>query len=267
MSRADDVRAYWEERAAEASGAAQATTDDVWLRELEVLRLGESIAARGLAQGSVVDLGCGDGRTVLRLAAEHPGLTFVGIDYSEAMVDTGRRLLADQPTQVRDRVRIEVGDLTKLDESLGDEVFDVAMTDRVLINLATEEDQFTALAGIAAHVRPGGHYFAIENFFDGQENMNEARASVGLAPIPVRWHNLFIDELRFLAESRRWFDEVSVEDFTSTYYFVTRVAYSALCKVQGVSPDYEHPLHEIATRMPAVGRFSPIRLVEMRRAG
>ncbi len=57
--------------------------------------------------------------------------------------------------------------------------------------------------------------------------------------------------------------QVEVDDFTSTYYLVTRVAYSAMCQREGVAPDYEHPLHEIATMLPAVGRFSPIRLVDM----
>lgn len=266
MTADPEIKQYWDERAAEAAGRPQATTDDVWLRELEVRTLNEELTPFIAAGGAVLDLGCGDGKTVLRLAAAHPRASFVGVDFSEAMIDSARRSLADESDDVRNRVQFQVGDVTDLASSLGGRQFDAAMTDRCLINLPTEELQFEAIASIGAHVAGGGRYLAIENFLDGQEAMNEARVALGLAEIPIRWHNRFFDEDRFLQRARQLFAEVEVLDFSSTYYLVTRVAYSAMCAAQGSSPDYEHDLHRIAAAMPACGRFSPIRLVRMIRS-
>ena len=37
----------------------------------------------------------------------------------------------------------------------------------------------------AAHTKPGGYYIAIENFVDGQDNMNSMRRAVGLRRLPM----------------------------------------------------------------------------------
>lgn len=261
----DEIRAYWEARGATAAGAPQATTDDIWLRELEVRTLHRELRDILAGGGIVADLGCGDGRTVLRLASEHTSATFIGVDYSAPMIEIARSLLAAAPEEVQARVRFDAGDITRIGDVLTLPV-DVAMTDRCLINLASEQAQLDALARIAACLRPGGRYIAIENFVDGHEAMNGARALVGLDPIPVRWHNRFLDEGTFLTEARRHFATVEVDDFSSSYYLVTRVAYSAMCKATGTAPDYQHELHRIAVDMPPCGRFSPIRLARMVRS-
>ena len=66
------VREYWEQRAA-AMPTPNATTDDVWLRELEFRTLVDALKGVGLGTGArVLDTGCGDGHTTLRLADEFP---------------------------------------------------------------------------------------------------------------------------------------------------------------------------------------------------
>jgi hypothetical protein len=88
---------------------------------------------------------------------------------------------------------------------------------------------------------------------------------MGLPEIAVRWHNHFFDEERFLAETRQSFDSVAIDNFLSSYYLATRVIYSAGCHLMGEEPDYFHPIHRIAGRLPVFGDFCPIKLVSMRR--
>lgn len=49
----------------------------------------------GLRNGAVLDLGCGPGDIVLRLAQRHPGLTVHGLDGSRAMLEFGAARLFD----------------------------------------------------------------------------------------------------------------------------------------------------------------------------
>jgi hypothetical protein len=53
---------------------------------------------------------------------------------------------------------------------------------------------------------------------------------------------------------------VEQHDFSSAYYLATRVIYSKFCALEGTPPDYRHPIHELSTKLPAVGDFSPIKL-------
>jgi len=159
------------------------------------------------------------------------------------------------------RVSFSIGDVRQLGELVGSRVFPAIVGNRCLINIIAREQQYAALKQIAAHLLPGGLYLATENFNDGQAGLSKLRAEAGLPEIPVRWHNRYFDEAEFLAEAGKVFAQVELVNFSSTYYFVTRVVYSALCKLEGVAPDYQHPIHRVAVELPPFGDFSPIKLV------
>jgi hypothetical protein len=95
--------------------------------------------------------------------------------------------------------------------------------------------------------------------------MNRARQAVGLPEIPVRWHNLYFEERAFRGMAEPFFDDITFRDFSSSYYFATRVIYSALCTMRGEKIDYNHEIHQLAPRLPWTGQFSPIRLAILRR--
>jgi ubiquinone/menaquinone biosynthesis C-methylase UbiE len=261
----DRIKQYWSDRArATDPVSVQATTYDVYLREHEILTLRERIAAMSLPAGStVVDLGCGDGYATLSLAAAFPTLRFIGVDWSEEMLALAEHRLAAQPT-LRSSVGFRSGDMRDLITSLRSERHQAFLTMRSLINLTTSEQQYDTIAQIAEHLVPGGYYFCIENFIQGQESFNRMRVAMGLPEIPVRWHNHFFDEVRFLAEARQAFDSIVIDNFLSSYYLATRVIYSAACHLMGEEPDYLHPIHQIAGRLPEIGDFCPIKLVTMR---
>jgi ubiquinone/menaquinone biosynthesis C-methylase UbiE len=265
MEAKEEIKEYWEERARENANSPQATTNDIYLRKLELSNIIETINSFGLHAGArVLDVGCGDGYTTHDVAQALSDLCFLGVDYSASMIENARRQLALR-TDLQKRLTFKVGDATNLKEACGDETFDVVTTDRCLINLTLLESQSQAIEQIAEHTKPGGHYIAIENFVEGQENLNSMRRAVGLPDIPVRWHNLFFKEADFIRAAEPFFDEIRFKDFSSSYYFATRVVYSAMCQMRGEQPDYEHEIHQLAIKLPPTGQFSPIRMVVLRR--
>jgi len=262
----DKIKRYWNERARKTDPAsAQATTYDVFLRELEITKLKDKISAASLPHGStVVDLGCGDGHSTVSLAAAFPTVRFIGMDWSEEMLALAEKRLLAQ-SGLLDRVSFRLGDMRRLSTSVQADRFEVFLTMRSLINLTSSAEQYNTLAQIAEHLKAGGYYFGIENFVQGQNNFNRLRVAMGLPEIPVRWHNHFFDEEEFLIEAAKFFDSVVIDNFSSSYYLATRVIYSAGCHLMGVEPDYFHPIHQTAGRLPVIGDFSPIKLVSMRR--
>ena len=250
-----DIKDYWNERA--TKDASNATTNDVCMRSLERVTLVEQLRRLGCTiESRVLDAGCGDGETLVALDDAF-GCVIFGRDYSASMLDLARKRVSERP---RSRFNVALGDVRSLRSEFADESFDFISTDRCLINLESEEQQFSAIAGIAGLLRPGGFYLAIENFVEGNDRLNELRRTFELPPIEIRWHNRFFTEKTFIPRMKEHFSFIEKVEFCSAYYLATRVIYSKLCAVEGRSPDYRHPIHELSTKLPLFGDFSPIKL-------
>ncbi|HEY0633509.1 MAG TPA: methyltransferase domain-containing protein [Thermoleophilaceae bacterium] len=258
MTDIADIRRFWNEQAEAHGQDPQATTPDRWVREVEIASLSEQLAQLP-AGATVLDIGCGNGYSVIRLAEQHPDVSFVGGDYAPAMIEQARRSLNDHP-QLEGRVSFHEMDVLALPL---DRVFDVVITDRCLINLPSFEDQRRAIARIARVVRPGGRYLAVENFHGGQDGLNRQREQLGLPPIAIRWHNCFLDERAFADACSEFFDVAPAAPITSTYYLITRCVYSKLCQMAGAEPGYDDPIYEVAAQLPPLGDFGPVKLVAM----
>ena len=260
------IKKYWDERAKGTEPASvQATTYDVFLRDIEIAKFKQKISEAALPAGStVVDLGCGDGHATVNVATAFPTLRFIGVDWSEDMLALARKRCASHPG-LAERMSFRQGDMRRVSDALKGEKFEVFLTSRSLINLMQTDEQYSAITQIAEHLKPGGYYFGIENFMQGQRNFNQARVAVGLPEIPVRWHNHFFEEKEYAERTAKHFDSLVFESFLSSYYLATRVIYSAGCHLVGEEPDYFHPIHRTAGKLPPIGDFCPIKLVSMRR--
>jgi SAM-dependent methyltransferase len=263
-STVNSIQDYWQQRAAESEGSQAATTNDVYLRELEIKTIVSTVKSLERRPTTLLDVGCGDGYSTLAVAGELPDIAVRGIDYSSRMIEIARSRVARERGPAG-RVRFDVGDALDLESSLGTASFDLIVTDRCLINLPSLEFQTCAINQIANHLSPRGHYLAIENFAEGQQHLNAARAAMGLAPIPVRWHNRFFTNDEFMSAAQGAFEVVEEKDFSSAYYFATRVIYSAMCQMRCEQPDYQHEIHRRAVDLPWTGQFSPIRMIVLRR--
>ena len=134
----------------------------------------------------------------MNIAAAFPSIRFIGIDWSEDMLALAEKRCLAQPG-LRDRVSFRQGDMRRLSDAIQAEKFEVFLTSRSLINLMFSDEQYGTITQIAEHLKPGGYYFGIENFMQGQNNFNQLRVAMGLPEIPVRWHNHFFDEQEYVA--------------------------------------------------------------------
>jgi ubiquinone/menaquinone biosynthesis C-methylase UbiE len=244
---------FWNSRAELGEIAG---TNDFPLKDLELRLIHEKIA-RG---SSVLDVGCGNGDTLLSLASEN-GCSGVGVDFSEKMVALAQSKC--RRAGYEERVRFQTGAIPGLPDGLGE--FDYALTERCLINLDSQSSQQAAFLKIMSHVKRGGYYLMIESSLQGLARTNELRQMLNLEKMEPPWHNVFLDE----SSVPDWAtDEFSLEEvipFSSTYHFLSRVVYARLAADKGEPLRYDSDINMLACRLPIVGNFGPVRLWLWRR--
>lgn len=86
--------------------------------------------------GALLDLGCGSGRLLTRLAHGRPDARMIGLDLSEPMLETGRGALERE--RLTDRVELRRGDITTFDAELSDS-FEVVSCNFTLHQLPSED--------------------------------------------------------------------------------------------------------------------------------
>ena len=255
MLSLDKIRNYWEDRAA-GDSSAQSTTQDVYLREIELRVLIEQIGH--LQPVSVTDVGCGDGRTTIGIAKRLPDVKFSGFDYSDAMIQNARNNLAALG------ISNVIFDSHDICNPIAD-CCDLIYTTRCLINLPNWDLQCLALRNIHQALNVDGYYLMIENFIEGQENFNQLRRKFGLPEIAVRNHNLFFSREKLLNGIGNLFLVEEEINISSNYYMMSRIVYSRICADSGVEPDYFNEHHRYAASLPFSGEFGPLRLMVLKK--
>ncbi len=126
-------------------------------RHLEVNRRGDIRFYTELARkadGAVLEIGCGTGRTLIPTATA--GVQISGLDISEDMLRHCRLLLKKEPAEVQDRVTLFRGDMA--DFQLNTRYRMITTPFRPFQHLATVEEQLSALKCIKDHLEPGGTF-------------------------------------------------------------------------------------------------------------
>ena|SRR3989442_7549560 len=246
-------REFWNNRAGLKEIAG---TNDFPLKGLEI----NMILTRIPEGSSVLDVGCGNGQTMMRLAREKH-CTGVGLDFSEKMIELARA--GSENEGLDQSLRFQITTLPELPDHL--EQFDCALTERCLINLGSEATQHQAFLRIMQQVKPGGRYLMIESSIQGLERTNELRRQLDLEPMEPPWHNVFLSELSVDNWATDEFILEEVVPFTSTYHFLSRVVYARLAADKNEELRYDSDINLLACRLPVIGNFGPVRLWSWRR--
>jgi SAM-dependent methyltransferase len=104
------------------------------------------------ALGGVLELGCGTGRVLI--PAAEAGCTITGLDQSESMLQRCQAKVGELPAEIRKRVTLVHGDMTRFD--IG-RTFDlVTVPFRPVQHLITVEEQLRFLQCVRKHLAPNG---------------------------------------------------------------------------------------------------------------
>lgn len=131
--------------------------------------------------GAVLEIGCGTGRNLIRIAREYPGVRCHGLDVSGEMLETARQAVAR--AGLSGRVTLALADATAFDARA---LFGRAEFDRVVISYALSmiPPWHGVIARALTAVAPGGSLHIVD-FGDQAELPLPFRALLG------RWLALF----------------------------------------------------------------------------
>ena len=242
----DDIRAHWQGWAEQFKGDIRATTKTPTIKLLEIdalKRAIEKIAGTDGAQ-SILEVGCGNGHNCIALSKFFPQTHFTGVDYIGDMVKCALdNRDAQQATEQADFYEGNVLDLDSHAELTGE--YDIAFTDRCLINLNSVELQLQGLAQIAHQVKIGGHVILIENINDSYSQQNALREHAGLAARTPDKFNLFFNESELTEGAKPHLQLVRSENFASLHDIMLYV----ITPMVSGKVDYESPYVKAVTDM------------------
>src|SRR4051794_2114737 len=169
MVQRADIDAYWED-------PKTVSLLDTNLRALE-----ESVVLEYLdGRPRLADLGCGAGESTVRYAPK--AASCVALEKSNHQLS-----LAAERFRQAGLTNVDLRSGSVDDLSPYDQCFDIAITQRVLINLPTWQEQQRAILNIHSTIAPGGRYIMVENTYEGAENLNRLRRKLDLSNVPLHW--------------------------------------------------------------------------------
>lgn len=227
---------FWNNRAANKGTEEFATSNEQYLRGLEIRTIVEYIKA--VAPNTVYDIGCGNGFSTFIYAKEFPNIKFIGLDYAKNMIEAAQKRLIDSPIA---NLSFGLDDITNL--QIADNSADLVITSRVLINLQNFDNQIKAAKECARILKNDGTLLLLESVKQSYENLNRYRKKYGLTELKAHEANFYIDEENFIKEIGEIFELKKIDCFSSSYYLGTRIAFPLIVGA-GYTPDANHIVNQ-----------------------
>ena len=230
----DQIQKYWRQQALEHGQSPSASWSDHHVIEMEIREI-----LKYLGDGqSVLDVGCANGYSTIRLASEKQ-IRIRGLDYIPEMIEQARAHLNGIQSKLLSTVEFEVGDITALAEPA--QAFDRVIVIRVVINLGDWETQLRGLRECARILKPGGLLLLSEATLQGWQKLNAFRREWGLGDIPMPPFNLYLDQDQVIEAVSPEFELIELVSFASTYYLGTRVFKPLLIQALGSDMNVADP--------------------------
>lgn len=174
----------------------------------------------------ILELACGTGRLMLPLA--RVGYTVTGLDLSPAMLELFRKKLIEEPPELQQRVQLVEGDMTRLDQTLVGEKFDlIILAFSSFQYLLEEKEQVACLNSVYDHLKPGGLFvIAVTNPMVDVNNPASKRIVFrGSFPNPANQStvNLFVSTTDFLELQQQKFQYQFYEKLLDSTTKITAV--------------------------------------------
>jgi len=103
-----------------------------------------------------------------------------------------------------------------------DNDYDLIISQRFLINLMEWPLQQKVLLDLMSKLKPGGKLLMLEGSRQGVDSLNELRRAWALDPIPIKWHNLFLDDGLLISFMQQNGYGLVEQDGLGTYFMLTR---------------------------------------------
>jgi ubiquinone/menaquinone biosynthesis C-methylase UbiE len=241
VSKREQVKDFWNSRAAFEKLAG---TNDFTAKRLE-----HDTLLKHIKDGQrILEIGCGNGLLSIEMAEKHK-VQVDAFDFAAEMIADAKARA--KPVKLKGKINFDVRDVR--DDSMPGGEYDVAITERVIINLLSWDEQADAIAKIVRHLKPGGRFLMCENSATGLGRLNEMRGLAGLDPVVAPWHNRYLIDDEVAKLKIKGVKLVDVIPYSATYYFVSRVVNAFQAKMTGGEVRYDAPMNQLGLILPHIG--------------
>ena len=190
------------------------------------------------SQIRVLELGSGTGILAESLLGSIPekhqtAIHYIGVDFSEKATTKAinRKLF---------QTEFIVSDFLDFLEDK-ENCFDIVITQRSIMAIVEPMLQRSLLMVINKAMSLNGIGIFSEGTRQGIKILNTLRQQIGVKPIEKIWHCLYVDENEVL----ELFNNVTIQDYASLFWLITRVVYPYFEK-----PQHNTLLHKLAAKLP-----------------
>ncbi len=236
---------FWNKRIRKYGDSEEFSIPDIYLnhRENRVLRK----LLRKTHPVRVLDIGCANGHSTI--AINRPGDSLVwAVDSNPGAIDFARKLLKEKEMH---GIEFVVGEMTYLDFDRG--YFDAVYAKRALSNLPSRREQQKAIRTVSELLNKNGRLYIFDLFEEGYQRINELRKRFGLKEVPFPFHILPLNDGFVRESTEKYFNLVSEEDPTSTYYVLSRVLVPKIVGPFGREPKSKSVQNLISSLLPSFG--------------
>lgn len=232
-----------------------ATSRDTQVRDLEIAAFRRGFSA----PGRVLDVGCGNGFTLLTLGETLEGFDLTGVDFVEKLVHGAVQLRDKRRSLLRSVPEFVCADAIEYLKARESSSIDYVITARFLQNMPSVRVQRDLISEIYRILTPGGRFLMCEGSQDGFDALNDVRHSVGLDRIPstsaenvsaLRFNDAEIEahasDVGFSVQSKLGFAQ---------FFLMARVLHPLL--VQPERPRFDARINELAKEIQMRVPFAP----------
>lgn len=239
----EETKEFWDKRASEITDEIEDTYNDIYKRILETKTLVDLIPSGS----SVIDIGCGSGWGTRQFSRK--AKLIMGTDFSEEMIAKAISIRDKAETDDERSISYLIEDIrtTKLIEA-----FDIAISQRCLINVLDVKKQYKAIRNIHKKLASGGVYLMLECGQKGREKLNSARIQAGLEKMPDVPFNLDFEEKPLQHFLSDLFD-LEKEIYFGSYDYISRIIYPL--SIQPDEPKYISAINKHASEMKVDNKF------------
>lgn len=205
--------AQWEEKARQFKSSSDVSWEDKLMMGLEINAISELIKPGSL----VLDAGCSNGASTFEIAAKTKA-EMRAFDYSESAIAIARKKQLERDPDCN--ITFSQGNILNIDEP--ENLFDVAYTIRVVINLTSWRLQQEAILQVNRVLKSGGLYLMSEAFQGSLAKLNALRGMAGLKALNEPDFNLYLREEDVASFLEPYFKIEAIRRFSSIYYVGSR---------------------------------------------
>lgn len=229
-----------------------ATSQDFYIHELEINAIEKFLNEKG----KVLDIGCGNGYTLISLAKKFTDWSFTGVDFSSNLVE-GAKFLS---SELNNKPEFICSDAIGYIKEANEDSYGYIITERFIQNLPDITWQKNVIKDIYRVLRKGGRFMMCEGSVDGFRALNNLRVKVGLDAIPETYTGnvsaVRIEDKEFeeFMQKELGFKLVNKSGF-SDYFMISRVFHPLM--VSPASPRFNSKINEIAKLIQDKTTYKP----------